>query len=328
MLEEAVRVAELQVGRFTGLPAPADVAQVHAVRRAGWVNANAENLKTLLEPAARQAHRRDRTQRRRAAPAGDGAALGVPASALAAPARHAGGTGPRDARAAGARVNTTSPLPRSGPGQLLFVVPNLAAFERDWSLDPREFRTLVALHEVTHRFEFAQGVGARSLPGAPRRLPLDAEARRRRDAGAARLTRPGRPEALPAARRVRRGPVLGGPRRRAAPEARQDPGVHGGGGGIRRPRDAGPRRGAARDLPPDRGGDEAVSRGRARRPRVRAPARRGHEARAVPRRGGRSARSSSSRSDEATLARMWESADAMPSLPELEEPRLWLARTV
>jgi uncharacterized protein (DUF2342 family) len=31
---------------------------------------------------------------------------------------------------------------------------------------------------------------------------------------------------------------------------------------------------------------------------------------------------------EATLARMWESADAMPSLPELDEPRLWLARTV
>jgi uncharacterized protein (DUF2342 family) len=32
--------------------------------------------------------------------------------------------------------------------------------------------------------------------------------------------------------------------------------------------------------------------------------------------------------DEATLARMWESADAMPSLPEIDEPRLWLARTV
>ena len=29
---------------------------------------------------------------------------------------------------------------------------------------------------------------------------------------------------------------------------------------------------------------------------------------------------------EATLARMWESAEALPSLPELEEPTLWLAR--
>jgi putative hydrolase len=32
--------------------------------------------------------------------------------------------------------------------------------------------------------------------------------------------------------------------------------------------------------------------------------------------------------DEATLARMWESSEAMPSLPEVAEPRLWLARTV
>jgi uncharacterized protein (DUF2342 family) len=32
--------------------------------------------------------------------------------------------------------------------------------------------------------------------------------------------------------------------------------------------------------------------------------------------------------DEATLSRMWESAESLPSLPELDEPRLWLARTV
>ena len=29
---------------------------------------------------------------------------------------------------------------------------------------------------------------------------------------------------------------------------------------------------------------------------------------------------------EATLARMWESADNLPSMPELEEPTLWLSR--
>jgi uncharacterized protein (DUF2342 family) len=32
--------------------------------------------------------------------------------------------------------------------------------------------------------------------------------------------------------------------------------------------------------------------------------------------------------DESTLTRMWDSADAMPSLPEIEEPRLWLSRIV
>ena len=49
MLDEAVRVAELQVGRFTGLAGPVDVAQVRAVRSAAWVNANIESLKALLE---------------------------------------------------------------------------------------------------------------------------------------------------------------------------------------------------------------------------------------------------------------------------------------
>ena len=32
--------------------------------------------------------------------------------------------------------------------------------------------------------------------------------------------------------------------------------------------------------------------------------------------------------DEATLSRMWQDAETMPSLPEVEEPRLWLARVV
>jgi uncharacterized protein (DUF2342 family) len=30
--------------------------------------------------------------------------------------------------------------------------------------------------------------------------------------------------------------------------------------------------------------------------------------------------------DEQTLARTWESAESLPSMPELEEPSLWLAR--
>ena len=32
--------------------------------------------------------------------------------------------------------------------------------------------------------------------------------------------------------------------------------------------------------------------------------------------------------DEATLARMWGDAGSLPSLPEIDEPRLWLSRIV
>jgi uncharacterized protein (DUF2342 family) len=34
------------------------------------------------------------------------------------------------------------------------------------------------------------------------------------------------------------------------------------------------------------------------------------------------------RTDEQVLASMWSSADAMPSMPEIREPTLWLSRTV
>jgi uncharacterized protein (DUF2342 family) len=32
--------------------------------------------------------------------------------------------------------------------------------------------------------------------------------------------------------------------------------------------------------------------------------------------------------DEDTLSRMWEGPESLPSMPELEEPSLWLARIV
>ena len=220
MLEEAVRVAELQVGRFTGLPAPGG-------RRAG----------------ARRPPRRlgERERREPQDPARAGRPASSPTRSNVAPASSSrrrwrssrcscgssrrSCSAPRSARCSGCSRSgcsgsTTSPFPDPGPGQLLFVVPNLAAFERDWSLDPREFRTFVALHEVTHRFEFAQP-WARDrfqelLDDYLSTLKLDVEGMQ------ARLSSldPADPEALRAARGVGRGPVLGGPRRRAAAEAR------------------------------------------------------------------------------------------------------------
>ncbi len=326
MVEEAVRVAELQVGRFTGLATPVDVAQVRAVRRAGWVNANAESLKALLEPAARRL--------------------------TDAIERSAGDQPPSEMAQFSAFLRQLSPLllgtqvgqvlgmlaqrvlgqfdiavPRSGPGQLLFVVPNLAAFERDWSLDPREFRTFVALHEVTHRFEFAQAWAPdrfqELLDDYLSTLKLDVEGMQ------ARLGSldPGDPEALRQLaesdegffwaelddeQRLKLGriqafmaaaegygdhvmQVLGAELLGTYPRIEE---------AMKRYRD-----GEQGDPVFERllGVDmkrEQYGKGRAFCELV------------------------VEQTDEATLARMWESADAMPSLPELEEPRLWLARTV
>ena len=110
-------------------------------------------------------------------------------------------------------------VPRpEGSGALLFVVPNVAAFERDWSLDPTDFRTWIAIHEVTHRFEFAR-------PWALPRfrelvddflstLQLDVEGF---SSGSRRSTRRTRGRCRRCSRA--RGAVRPGPRRRAAAEA-------------------------------------------------------------------------------------------------------------
>src|SRR5947208_1617493 len=54
MLDEAVRVAELQVAGFTGMELPGDIVHVQPVRRAEWVGASATSLRSLLEPAAQR----------------------------------------------------------------------------------------------------------------------------------------------------------------------------------------------------------------------------------------------------------------------------------
>ena len=326
LLEEAVRVAELQVGRFTGLASPGDVAQVLAVRRAGWVNANAESLKALLEPAAGKLT--DAIQRsagdqlppemaqfsvflRQLSPLLLGTQVGQVLGTLAQ-------------RVLG---QYDIAVPRSGPGQLLFVVPNLAAFERDWSLDPREFRTFVALHEVTHRFEFAQS-WARDrfqvlLDDYLSTLKLDVEGMQ------ARLTSvdPANPEALRELagsdeglfwadlddeQRLKLGRI------QAFMAAAEGYGDH-------------VMQALGAELLGSFGRiEEAMKRYREGEPGDPVFERLlGVDMKREQYRKGRAfCEIVVEQSDEATLARMWESADAMPSLPELDEPRLWLARTV
>jgi putative hydrolase len=170
-VQEAVRLAELQVGQFTGLAPPTDVASVRAVRRAEWVQANIESLRDLLEPAAeRVGEAISKAQQESANNLGpDVHETDEPGIAgMAAQLQQA--MGQLSPLLLGAQVGQVLgylgqrvlgqydiAVPRSGPGSMLFVIPNIAAFERDWSLPQTDFRTWVALHEVAHRFEFAQG---------------------------------------------------------------------------------------------------------------------------------------------------------------------------
>jgi coenzyme F420 biosynthesis associated uncharacterized protein len=332
-LEDTVRAAELAVVEFTGLATPPELTEVRAVRRGQWVEANVGGLREAIEPVAVRL----------------GGALGEAMPDLTETPEPV--QGPQGAEMMGMVMQRMAPLllgaqvgsvlgylagrvlgqydlavPRAG-GILLFVMPNISAFERDWSLSPVEFRAWVALHEVTHRFEFARPWARPHFADLVRDLVEHAEL----DLAAFERQLEGldlsNPEALSEAVEGM-GNLFG---QSADPEQRlrvlrvQAFMAAAEGYGDHVAETLGRRmltsytmiEEALRRFREGRHGDRALERllglemkdeqyerGRAFCDRVAEDA------------------------GEEVLARMWESAEALPSMPELEEPSLWLARMV
>jgi coenzyme F420 biosynthesis associated uncharacterized protein len=327
MLDEAVRVAELQVAGFTGLELPGDIVHVQAVRRAEWVGASATSLRSLLEPAAQRMGEALETAMREQMPDDVGPMAGMFAQLgpLLQGTQVGQVLGFLATRVLG---QYDVAVPRQA-GALLFVISNIARFEHDWSLDPTEFRTSVAIHEVTHRLEFARpwtsthfvslvddflstltvDVGA-----IQERLssldPTDTEAVERALGGEGGDALFG--AVLDDEQRLKLGRIQAF---MAAAEGYADHVMHALG---------------ARLLATHAMIEEAMHRHR--EDETTDPVferllgidmkREQYVA------GRRFCDLVVDLTDEATLARMWGSAEALPSLPEIEEPRLWLARTV
>ena len=325
--EEAVRVAELQVAGLTGLEAPSDIPKVEAVRRGQWVQANIEGLRALLEPTA--------------AKIGDAIAAAqqdaMPEPSQAGVAQVLGQLSPL---LLGAQVGTVLgtlaqqvlgqydiAVPRpDGSGALLFVVPNIARFEKEWSLDPTDFRTWIAIHEVTHRFEFARPWALTRfrelIDDFTSTLTLDVGELQQRLAS----LDPSNPESMQemlAGEDSMFGAVMDDEQRlklrrvqafMTAAEGYGDHVMHALG---------------AQMLPSYARIDEAMRRYRETE-QVDPVFERllGIEVKREQYRLGRAfCDTVVELTDEVMLARMWDSAEALPSMPELEEPRLWLARS-
>jgi coenzyme F420 biosynthesis associated uncharacterized protein len=211
-------------------------------------------------------------------------------------------------------------------GSLLFVVPNIAAFERDWSLPPMDFRLWVSLHEVTHRFEFArQWVRSHFLSlvkDLVEHAELDFSGLEQRLEGMDFTN----PEALSEAveglgnffgqssdpeQRLRIARVQSF---MAAAEGYGDHVTEA--VGRRLLSSFGQIEEALVRHREGRHGDQALERLLGLEMK-----REQYEL------GDAFCRKVVELTDEATLSRMWDSAAALPSMPELEEPSLWLART-
>jgi coenzyme F420 biosynthesis associated uncharacterized protein len=328
MLEDTVRAAELAVSDFTGLPSPADLVDVQAFRRSQWVEANVRGLRDLLEPlAARLATAVNEAQGQLAIQAeGQSSAnlmdmmlrqmmpllLGAQVGAV---------LGYLGQRVLG-QYDLAVPRPA---GSLYFVVPNIARFEKEWSLRPVEFRAWVALHEVTHRYEFARPWVREHFLSLVRDLvehaELDLSGLEQRLEGLDL----GSPEALQEAFEGV-GNFLG---HASDPEQRlriarvqafmaiaEGYGDHVMEAVGRKMLSTYPQiEEALRRYREDRHGDQALERLLGLEMK-----------REQYRLGGQFCAKVAELTDEATLANVWESAEALPSMPELEEPSLWLAR--
>jgi putative hydrolase len=327
--EDATRVAELQVEAFTGLQPPRELARVRAVRRAEWVQANIEGLKSLLEPAAAKladaVERAGRESELQAIPeesAGLAQQMLRQISPLLLGAQVGSVLGYLGQHVLG-QYDIAVPRP-DGPA-LLFVVPNIARFEQDWSLDPTDFRTWVGLHEVTHRFEFARPWTTERfralLDDFLSTLELDVSGLRDRLASLD-VSDPQAMQGMLSSEESLFGAVLDGEQRlklgriqafMASAEGYGDHVTHAIGREL---------------LPTYARIDEAMRR--YRETEQGDPVFERLLGIEMKREQYRLGRQFCDRvvelTDEATLAKTWDTAESLPSLPELEEPRLWLAR--
>ncbi|HZG96406.1 MAG TPA: zinc-dependent metalloprotease [Mycobacteriales bacterium] len=142
-LRGLVPTAEQHVRDYTHLVNhAADGGAVAVVDRIGWVQANLDGFKFVLEPLA------EKLTERRGAPSGLAAVVGP--------------------KVTGAQVGTVLSYLASrvlgqyelfipaedGAGRLTLVAPNIVDVERELGVDPHDFRLWVTLHEVTHRTQF------------------------------------------------------------------------------------------------------------------------------------------------------------------------------
>ena len=325
-LEETVRAAELAVGAFTGMPPPTDVTDVHAVVRGQWVEANIRGLRDLLDPiGAKLSSTMSESGGLVASPAAGGGdfmelvmqrvvplLLGVQVGAVLG--------------FLGQRVLGQFDLavPRAG-GALYFVIPNIAGFEHDWSLPSVDFRAWIAVHEVTHRFEFARPwVRAHFLALVKdliENAELDLAGLEQRLEGLDLSNPEALSEAFDGIGNMFGQAMSSEQRLRVARVQAFMAAAEGYGEHVTER--------VGRDMLSSFGRiEEAVRRHREGGPGDQALERLlGLEMKMEQYRLGREfCARVAELTDEATLATMWQSADALPSMPELEEPTLWLAR--
>lgn len=152
-METLSRAAEVACQEFTGF-VEGTSATVQVVSRGQWVEENIAWFRHLMEPLARKM-----TGAGIALPGGLGASAEPTLNAL----RQVGAvlTGLQTGFVLGYLGRSVLgqyelALPHPAGGRVLYVASNLQQVESDWSLERRDFRYWIALHEITHHIELTR----------------------------------------------------------------------------------------------------------------------------------------------------------------------------
>jgi coenzyme F420 biosynthesis associated uncharacterized protein len=148
-LRELAATVQGPVREVTGLTGPDGPGRVAVVDRPGWIRANVDGFRLVLDPLV------ERLQQRSGGPPGANSVIGTVGSRVTGMqaglilAYLAG-------RVLGQYELFLPPDPdgTAPTGRLTLVAPNIVMVERELGVDPRDFRRWVCLHEETHRTQF------------------------------------------------------------------------------------------------------------------------------------------------------------------------------
>jgi coenzyme F420 biosynthesis associated uncharacterized protein len=149
-LRELAAAAAGPVREVTGMESFADGGKVAVVDRPGWIRANVDGFRVVLDPLAERMRER--------APVGPGGMLASVGS------RVTGMQAGLILAYLASRVlgqyelflppDPDQPASTAPAGRLTLVAPNIVMVERELGVNPHDFRRWVCLHEETHRTQF------------------------------------------------------------------------------------------------------------------------------------------------------------------------------
>ena len=155
-LRDLAGAVQQPVYEVTGMSGGRDGAlgRVAVVDRPGWIRANVDGFRVVLEPLVEQLRERAPGGSATSRPGGVVTAVGSRVTGIQAGLILAY----LSSRVLGQYElflpPETSPVDGEQPGRLTLVAPNIVMVERELGVDTHDFRRWVCLHEETHRLQF------------------------------------------------------------------------------------------------------------------------------------------------------------------------------